>query len=211
MFTTNMIGRFMDAADCAPWGAVAGRHVPYYAANPSNMLRRINSGRRRRASLPLYTPEEKRRRDASPWTMVQGILAPVQFLVFLVSLGLVLRFLATGYGEQAAAASVVVKTFVLYAIMVTGSFWERAIFGRFLFAPAFFWEDAVSMVVIALHSAYLAALLSGALDTDRLMILALAAYASYVINAAQFILKLRAARLSAEGWSAAGVDSLGHI
>jgi 3-vinyl bacteriochlorophyllide hydratase len=209
MFTTNVLGRMMNAADCAPWGAVAGRHVPYYPANPANMLRRINSARRRQASRPLYTPEEKLRRDASPWTMVQGILAPVQFLVFLVSLGLVLRFLATGHGEQAATASVVVKTFVLYAIMVTGSFWERAIFGRFLFAPAFFWEDAVSMVVIALHTAYLAALLSGTLDTQRLMILALAAYASYVVNAAQFILKLRAARLSAAVWSTA--DALGHI
>jgi len=203
MFTTNVLGRMMNAADCAPWGAVAGRHVPYYPANPANMLRRINSARRRRAARPLYTPEEKRRRDASPWTMVQGILAPLQFLVFLVSLGLVLHFLATGQGEQAATASVVVKTFVLYTIMVTGAVWENAIFGRYLFAPAFFWEDAVSMVVIALHTAYLAALLSGSLDTQRLMVLALAAYASYVINAAQFILKLRAARLSADAWSSA--------
>jgi 3-vinyl bacteriochlorophyllide hydratase len=211
MFTTNMFGRIMDAADCAPWGAVAGRHVPYYAANPANMLRSINSARRHRAARPLYTPEEKRRRDASPWTVVQGILAPLQFLVFLVSLGLVLRFLATGHGGQAATASVVVKTFVLYGIMVTGSFWERAIFGRFLFAPAFFWEDAVSMVVIALHTAYLAALLSDALDTQRLMVLALAAYASYLVNAAQFILKLRAARLSAQAWPSACIDRLGHI
>jgi len=209
MVTTNMLGRIMNAADCAPWGAVAGRHVPYSIGNAPNMLQRIKSMRRRQAARPLYTPEEKRRRDASPWTMVQGVLAPFQFLVFLVSLGLVLRFLATGQGEQAATASVVVKTFVLYAIMVTGSFWERAIFGRFLFAPAFFWEDAVSMVVIALHTAYLAALLSGALDTQRLMILALAAYASYVLNAAQFILKLRAARLSAAAWSS--TDALGHI
>jgi len=209
MFTTNMLGRMMNAADCAPWGAVAGRHVPYEAVNPANMLRRINSARRRRAARPLYTPDEKRRRDASPWTMVQGILAPVQFLVFLVSLGLVLHFLATGQGEQAATASVVVKTFVLYAIMVTGAVWENAIFGRYLFAPAFFWEDAVSMVVIALHTAYLAALLSGSLDTQRLMVLALAAYASYVINAAQFILKLRAARLSAAVWSSA--DMVGSV
>ncbi len=145
---------------------------------------------------PLYTPEEKRRRDASPWTLVQGVLAPVQFLVFAVSLGLVLHFLCTGTGEQAATASVVAKTFVLYAIMVTGAVWENAIFGRYLFAPAFFWEDAVSMVVIALHTAYLAALLSGSLDTRRLMLLALAAYATYLLNATQFVLKLRAARLA---------------
>ena len=47
---------------------------------------------------PLYTAEERRRRDASPWTLVQGVLAPIQFVVFLVSLALVLRYLATGDG-----------------------------------------------------------------------------------------------------------------
>ena len=47
--------------------------------------------RQRPPSRPLYTPEERVRRDATVWTLVQGILAPVQFLVFLVSLGLVLR------------------------------------------------------------------------------------------------------------------------
>ena len=41
----------------------------------------------RTPAQPLYTAEERLRRDASPWTLVQGVLAPVQFLVFLVSLG----------------------------------------------------------------------------------------------------------------------------
>lgn len=143
----------------------------------------------------LYTPEQRRRRDASPWTVVQGILAPVQFVVFLVSLVLVLRFLATGEGEQAATVSVVVKTLTLYAIMVTGCIWEKVVFGRYLFAEAFFWEDVFSMLVLALHTAYLVALATGGLDTRGLMLLALAAYAAYVINAGQFIYKLRMARL----------------
>ena len=79
---------------------------------------------------PLYTAEERRRRDASRWTLVQGILAPIQFLVFLVSLALVLRYLATGEGFAAATASIVVKTLALYAIMVTGSIWEKEVFGQ---------------------------------------------------------------------------------
>lgn len=145
----------------------------------------------------LYTAAEKRRRDASPWTLVQGILAPLQFAVFLVSLGLVARYLATGDGYAAATLSIVVKTAVLYAIMVTGSLWEKDVFGKYLFAEAFFWEDAVSMVVIALHTAYLAALLGGWLAPQALMVLALAAYATYVVNAGQFLLKLRSARLQA--------------
>ena len=146
---------------------------------------------------PLYTIAERARRDATRWTLVQGILAPLQFLVFLVSLVLVMRTLATGEGEAAANLSVVAKTFVLYAIMVTGSIWEKAVFGRYLFAPAFFWEDVVSMAVLALHTAYLAALGFGLLDTAGLMWLALAAYLTYAVNATQFLLKLRAARLQA--------------
>ena len=143
----------------------------------------------------LYTPQERQRRDATRWTLVQGILAPVQFLVFAVSLGLVLRFLWTGEGLAWAHASVVLKTLTLYTIMVTGCIWEKVVFGRYLFAPAFFWEDVFSMLVLALHTAYLVALATGALGAQGLMYLALAAYASYVVNATQFLLKLRAARL----------------
>ncbi len=144
---------------------------------------------------PLYTPEQRARRDASPWTLVQGVLAPLQFLVFAVSLGLILRYLATGRGESAAVASVVVKTAALYTIMITGAAWEKAVFGRWLFAPAFFWEDVVSMGVIALHTLYLALLVSHGASVGVLMAVALAAYATYAVNAAQFVLKLRAARL----------------
>ena len=158
------------------------------AGNPSLAATMPGSGR------PLYTADERRRRDASHWTLVQGVLAPVQFLVLLVSLALVLRYLATGDGAAAATASIMVKTCTLYAIMITDSIWENQVFGAWLFAPAFFWEDVVSMGVLALHTAYLVALIAG-LGTERgRMILALVAYASYVVNATQFVLKLRTAR-----------------
>lgn len=147
---------------------------------------------------PLYTPEERIRRDRSIWTFVQGVLAPIQFFIFLVSLGLVLRFLLTGNGLDLANHSVVVKTLALYAIMVTGCIWEKAVYGRYLFAPAFYWEDVFSMLVLALHTTYLWAMYTGALSGVELMYLALAAYSTYVINAGQFLLKLRAARLDHE-------------
>jgi 3-vinyl bacteriochlorophyllide hydratase len=142
----------------------------------------------------LYTPDERRRRDATRWTLVQGILAPVQFLVMAISVWLVLRYLRTGDGLAAANISVVVKTFVLYTIMVTGAIWEKVVFGKYLFADAFFWEDVVSMGVIALHTAYLAGL-ALAWPPRTLMVLALVAYGTYAVNAIQFVLKLRAARL----------------
>jgi 3-vinyl bacteriochlorophyllide hydratase len=161
------------------------------------------------ARAPLYTAAERQRRDATVWTLVQGVLAPLQFLVFLVSLTLVLRWLATGEGYALANASVLLKTLVLYTIMVTGSIWEKVVFGRWLFAPAFFWEDVFSMLVLALHTAYLVALFSGALDARGLMLLALAAYATYVINAGQFLLKLRAARRQGEAPLAGSLVAVG--
>jgi 3-vinyl bacteriochlorophyllide hydratase len=153
---------------------------------------------------PLYTPEEQRRRDETPWTLVQGLLAPFQFLVFLVSLVLVLRCLFTGEGAFAADLSVIAKTLTLYTIMVTGSIWEKVVFGKWLFAPAFFWEDVVSMLVIALHTAYLVMLLGKLGTIEARLIIVLAAYFTYVINAAQFVLKLRAARLQAKATGQVG-------
>lgn len=147
----------------------------------------------------LYSDAERARRDSTKWTLVQGILAPLQFLVFLVSLGLVVRYLATGAGYEAATISIVIKTGVLLLIMVTGAIWEKVVFGQYLFAPAFFWEDVFSFAVIALHLLYVFALDAGALTPLGLMFLALIAYAAYVINAGQFVWKLRLARLDAEG------------
>ncbi|MDJ0778378.1 MAG: 2-vinyl bacteriochlorophyllide hydratase [Gammaproteobacteria bacterium] len=143
----------------------------------------------------LYTPAQRLRRDQSVWTRVQGVLAALQFLVFLASLALVLRFLVTDSGFALATASIVFKTAILYTIMITGSIWEKDVFGRYLFAPAFFWEDVVSMFVIALHTAYLAAWFYGLLDARGQMLLALLAYGAYAVNAAQFLIKFRAARM----------------
>ena len=172
--------------------------------------RRSPTVRRQNASVALYTDTERRRRDASPWTVVQGVLAPLQFAAFLISLWLVLGYLATGEGLASATASIVIKTLLLYAIMITGSLWERDVFGRYLFARAFFWEDVVSMLVLTLHTAYLVVLATGALSSRGQMYLALAAYASYVFNAGQFLLKLRAARKE-HGSPAAGAVSLAGV
>ncbi len=154
---------------------------------------------------PLYTPEERVRRDASRWTLVQGLLAPVQFLIFGVSLYLVLDYLRTGENKDWAEWSVVIKTMALYTIMITGAIWEKVVFGKYLFAESFFWEDVFSMLVIALHTAYLVALFMDLLPSVQLMWLALAAYLTYVINAGQFIWKLRMARL--EGGKSAASDA----
>lgn len=146
-------------------------------------------------SVGLYTPEERARRDATIWTPVQGFLAAFQFIVFAISVCLITRFMVTGQGETAAIWSVVFKTLVLYTIMVTGSIWEKVVFDKWLFAHSFFWEDVFSFLVLGLHTAYLWSLYTGNMNTYEQLWLALAAYAAYAINAGQFLLKLRAARV----------------
>lgn len=193
MLTPTVLDRLIAAVDACPWGTAAGcQH------RPSGARRAPRPAALRK---PLYTPEERARRDASPWTVVQGILAPLQFAVFLVSLALVLRFLATGEGLLLATISVIAKTVVLYTIMITGSIWEKEVFGKYLFARPFFWEDVFSFLVIGLHTAYLAMLIFGLGDVREQMLVALAAYAAYVVNAAQFVLKLRAARRDEARWT----------
>ena len=145
---------------------------------------------------PLYTREQRERRDSTVWTLVQGVLAPFQFLVFLVSLIFIARYFFNGDGYLLAAYSVVFKTVILLIIMVTGAIWEKVVFGQYLLAPAFFWEDIVSFFVIALHLTYLLVFLGNFLSNDAKLGLALFAYGLYLVNAAQFLLKLRAARAS---------------
>ena len=163
----------------------------------------------------LYTPEQRARRDATAWTLVQGVLAPIQFVVFLVSLVLVLRCMATGEGEQWALWSVVIKTLTLYTIMVTGCIWEKVVFGQYLFAPAFLWEDIFSMLVLALHTLYLFGWWNQNMSLQQQLSVALLAYFTYCINAGQFIWKLRAARLQQarekQNFSGAGMVGAGAV
>jgi 3-vinyl bacteriochlorophyllide hydratase len=179
--------RMLESVAPVPWQAAAGSTTCAH--------RQLQVAAQR--SKPLYTPQQRARRDSSRWTLVQGVLAPIQFVVFLVSVVLVLRYLATGTGYGLATASVLAKTAILYLIMVTGAIWEKVVFDKWLFAEAFFWEDVFSMLVLGLHTAYLAAVLFHVGSPQEQMALALAAYATYVINAGQFIWKLRMARLEA--------------
>ena len=142
----------------------------------------------------LYTQKERIRRDNTRWTLVQGVLAPLQFVVFLVSLYFVLNYLLYGTLLYAASISVVIKTFVLCLIMVTGSLWEKAVFDRYLFAKPFYWEAVVSIFVVFLHLLYLFVYFMDFLSVKNQLFVALFAYFAYVINALQFLFKFKLAR-----------------
>ena len=88
-----------------------------------------------------------------------------------------------------------IKTALLLMIMVTGAIWEKVVFGQYLLAPAFFWEDIVSFFVIFLHVVYVCLLWLNYHTEQTLMIVALVAYFAYIVNAGQFLMKFRAAKI----------------
>lgn len=134
----------------------------------------------------MYTAEQQARRDASLWTRVQMVLAPIQFLVFLISLSLVMRYLATGQGYAIANASVLIKIGLLWAITIAGMIWEKQIFGHYFLAREFFWEDVGNVVAMITHNLYFLA--RGLRWSDHaVMALMLLAYSTYLVNCLQFV------------------------
>lgn len=134
----------------------------------------------------MYSAEQLARRNQSKWTFVQALLAPIQFLAFLLSLGLVIRYLLTGEGYLIANISVLIKIGLLWLITITGAIWEKEIFGHWFLAPQFFWEDVGNAVAMLFHNLYFLAVW---LDWSEqsIMILMLVAYVSYLVNCAQFV------------------------
>ena len=139
-------------------------------------------------STTTYTAAQLARRNESSWTRVQVILAPLQFLAFIVSLVLVIRYLTTGSGYTIANISVLIKITLLWLITVTGMIWEKEVFGHWFLAPQFFWEDVGNAVAMLFHNLYFVAVW---LDwsPEALMTLMLVAYISYLFNCVQFVVK----------------------
>ncbi|NTU67376.1 MAG: 2-vinyl bacteriochlorophyllide hydratase [Chlorobiaceae bacterium] len=141
--------------------------------------------------MPRYTPEQLEKRNASRWTTVQAVLAPIQFLIFLAGLTVTWLFTKelwiTDFGW--ITFFVTLKTFMLVLIFVTGGFFELEVFGRFAFAREFFWEDFGSAIAMIVHISYFILFWIG-LDRDILIRTAYLAYLSYLVNAAQFVIRL---------------------
>ena len=133
----------------------------------------------------MYTADQLLQRDRSVWTKVQGVLAPIQFITFLVSAYLVYRAWHTQSGYEIATLSIIIKITLLWAITITGMIWEKEIFGHYFLAKEFYWEDIGNLIAIITHNAYLVHWLGW--DDNAVMGTMLVAYATYLINSAQFI------------------------
>jgi 3-vinyl bacteriochlorophyllide hydratase len=132
-----------------------------------------------------YTPDQLCRRQNSRWTRVQAILAPLQLLAFLVSVGFVLRYLTSGEGYGVAHVASLVKVALMIAITVTGMLWEHDVYGKYFLAPEFFWEDLVNGISLIAHLVFVGAWLMDASPRVQMVIMAVA-LATYVINFLQF-------------------------
>ena len=139
-------------------------------------------------ATPAYTPEQLEKRNNSKWTLVQAILAPIQFLAFIISFILVVRYLLTGQGYMIATISVLIKIALLWLITITGMIWEKEVFGHWFLARQFFWEDVGNAVAMLLHNLYFLAQWLG-WSSQAVMTLMLVAYITYLFNSAQFIVR----------------------
>ena len=141
--------------------------------------------------MPRYTPEQLEKRNTSVWTKVQAFLAPIQFVIFIAGLAVTLMY-KTGIGIDNftwVTIFVILKTFIFLLIFITGALFEKDVFGEYVFAPEFFWEDVGSSIAIVVHLSYFVLFYMG-LDENTLIWTALLAYLSYLINAAQFLFRL---------------------
>jgi 3-vinyl bacteriochlorophyllide hydratase len=72
--------------------------------------------------------------------------------------------------------------------------WEKDVFGKYFMAREFFWEDLGNLIAIITHNAYFVAQWLG-YSNRTVMLVMVFAYTTYLINAAQFIIKgIRSAR-----------------
>jgi len=157
--------------------------------------------------MPRYTPEQLAKRNASVWTEIQILLAPVQFVIFLTGIGLNALYASNPASIDFFWISVAIlfKTLFFVILFITGMFFEKDLFGKWVFSKEFFWEDVGSSVATFFHFLYFVLAWKGYPD-GTLVIWATVAYSSYIINAVQYLVRIwleksheRKLKLQAEG------------
>ncbi|ACD90197.1 MAG: 2-vinyl bacteriochlorophyllide hydratase [Chlorobium limicola] len=141
--------------------------------------------------MPRYTPEQLAKRNASVWTEIQILLAPVQFVIFLTGIGLNALYASNPASIDFFWISVAIlfKTLFFVILFITGMFFEKDLFGKWVFSKEFFWEDVGSSVATFFHFLYFVLAWKGYPD-GTLVIWATVAYSSYIINAVQYLVRI---------------------
>ena len=141
--------------------------------------------------MPRYTPEQLAKRNASIWTDIQIILAPIQFLFFIAGLTITAlyynHFLVTGFYWVSIA--ILFKTLFFALLFTTGMFFEKEVFDQWVYSKEFFWEDIGSTVAASFHLLYFFLAFLG-YSQEVLIWDAFLAYFTYVINALQYLVRI---------------------
>jgi 3-vinyl bacteriochlorophyllide hydratase len=137
--------------------------------------------------LAFQTIQE--RRDASTWTRIHPIFAIGQLGIFLVSVALLVLYALHVVPFTAVYLSVLMKIFCMVGAIVTGSLWERDVFGPWWFADDFFIEDVMTVNVFLLHVGVVVTYFAQAPDLRAVLALLLFSYAVYALNVGQYIFR----------------------
>ncbi len=141
--------------------------------------------------MPRYTPEQLVKRNASIWTDIQIILAPIQFLIFVTGVTITILYSNGLFITDFYWVSVVIlfKTLFFALLFITGMFFEKEIFDKWVYSKEFLWEDIGSTVAAAFHLLYFVLAFLG-YPEDVLIWEAFLAYFTYVVNALQYLVRI---------------------
>jgi len=141
--------------------------------------------------MPRYTPEQLAKRNASIWTDIQIILAPIQFLFFIAGLATTALY-ANGLfvtGFYWVSIAILFKTLFFALLFITGMFFEKEVFDQWVYSKEFLWEDIGSTVAAFFHLLYFFLAWLG-YSQEVLIWDAFLAYFTYVINALQYLVRI---------------------
>jgi 3-vinyl bacteriochlorophyllide hydratase len=141
--------------------------------------------------MPRYTPEQLLKRNASIWTDIQIILAPIQFLFFIAGLTITILYANALFVPALywVSLAILFKTLFFALLFITGMFFEKEVFDQWVYSKEFFWEDVGSTVAASFHLFYFFLAWFGA-SQEVLLWDAFLAYFTYVLNALQYLVRI---------------------
>ena len=136
------------------------------------------------------------RRAATIWTRLHPPFAFAQLAVCIASVVLICLFFAGRVSFSVVHDSALLKIALMAGAVVTGSLWERAVYGYWWFAPQFFLEDLLTYVVALFQIGYLMVYYHSPDNLAANVAVLIVSYLAYVVNVTQYVLKHQVARRS---------------
>ncbi len=136
------------------------------------------------------------RREATIWTKLHLPFALGQLAVCAISVLLIAAFFAGYVPFSVVHASALLKISLMAGAVITGSLWEKDVYGFWWFAPQFFFEDLLTYVVALFQIGYLIVYYHQPNNLAANVAVLMVCYLAYIINVTQYVLKHRSARRS---------------